>query len=280
MLVRLLICGPAWNIHRVFLCPVQCLYYLFKKFTCSLMIVEFNCILHTFCRVKRERNQQDATNLMFIIKLLSQHVSGNFMPIIRRTRPCTTACGVLHWLCWLWLCGAGSQAVCTVWKLNLVLLKMGIMIPEKCWDKSLTINVRLVASCWFLSLHPTFMMHGHKGLKYILQLKFPLNNTMLSSVPTKAITVSSCDQETCLTLYVGKNWDQVTKVFQTTVSAYKRVVTFVLTLGLSIKFICFPFFKANGSCHYHYIAMLSAFRKTIIITLIIIIINLLHERYI
>ena len=34
----------------------------------------------------RERNQQDATNLMFIIKLLSQHVSGIIMSIIRRTR--------------------------------------------------------------------------------------------------------------------------------------------------------------------------------------------------
>ena len=37
-------------------------------------------------RVKRERDQQDATSLMFIIKLLSQHVSGIIMPIIRRTR--------------------------------------------------------------------------------------------------------------------------------------------------------------------------------------------------
>ena len=34
----------------------------------------------------RERNQQVATNLMFIIKLLSQHVSDIIMPIIRRTR--------------------------------------------------------------------------------------------------------------------------------------------------------------------------------------------------
>ena len=38
-------------------------------------------------------------------------------------------------------------------------------IPETCWDKSLIINIRLVASCWFLSVHPTFMMHGHKSLK-------------------------------------------------------------------------------------------------------------------
>ena len=44
----------------------------------------------------REVNQQDATNLMFIIKLLSQHVLGIIMPIIRRTRPCITVYGVLH----------------------------------------------------------------------------------------------------------------------------------------------------------------------------------------
>ena len=64
----------------------------------------------------RERNQLDATNLMFIIKLLSQHVSGIIMPIIMRTVPCTTAYGVLHWLCWLWFCGAGScERYCSTW---------------------------------------------------------------------------------------------------------------------------------------------------------------------
>ena len=42
----------------------------------------------------RERNQQDAANLMFIIHRLSQHVSGIIMPIIRRTRLCTTKYGV------------------------------------------------------------------------------------------------------------------------------------------------------------------------------------------
>ena len=65
----------------------------------------------------RERNQQDAANPMFIIKLLSHRVTGIIMPIIRRTRPCTTAYGVVHSLCWLWLCGAVSWAVCTVWRL-------------------------------------------------------------------------------------------------------------------------------------------------------------------
>jgi hypothetical protein len=48
---------------------------------------------------------------------------------------------------------------------TLVLLMMSIMMPETCWDKSLIINIRLVTSCWFLSLRPTFTMHGHKSLK-------------------------------------------------------------------------------------------------------------------
>ena len=39
---------------------------------------------------------------------------------------------------------------------GLILLMMGIMMPATCWDRSLIINTGLVASCWFLSLHPTF----------------------------------------------------------------------------------------------------------------------------
>ena len=66
--------------------------------------------VHREHKVKRE-NQQDATNLMFIIKLLIQHVSGIIMPIISRIRPCPTACSVLPGCvgcgC-LWLCGAAS----------------------------------------------------------------------------------------------------------------------------------------------------------------------------
>jgi len=36
---------------------------------------------------------------------------------------------------------------------TLVPIMMGMMVPETCWDNSLIINIRLVASCWFLSLH-------------------------------------------------------------------------------------------------------------------------------
>ena len=126
----------------------------------------------------RERNQQDATNLMFIIKLLSQHVSGIIMPIIRRTKVCTAAYGVLvvmaevvwswdtscvhcesYWSNSSWHSSTQPQPSqpehhTRQWH-SLVLLMMGIMMPETCWDKSLIINIRLVTSCWFLSLHPT-----------------------------------------------------------------------------------------------------------------------------
>jgi len=33
---------------------------------------------------------------------------------------------------------------------------MGIMMPETCRDRSLIINIGFVASCWFISLQPTF----------------------------------------------------------------------------------------------------------------------------
>ena len=32
---------------------------------------------------------------------------------------------------------------------GLILLMMGIIMSETCWDRSLIINIELVASCWF-----------------------------------------------------------------------------------------------------------------------------------
>ena len=66
---------------------------------------------HSFvCEESGERENQDATNRC----LLSTSVStcfGIIMPIFRRTRLRITKYGVLHWLCWLWLCGVGLRAV-------------------------------------------------------------------------------------------------------------------------------------------------------------------------
>jgi len=80
---------------------------------------------HSTSGEERETNNMQLIRCL-LSNLLSQQVSGIIMPIIRRTGVCTAAYGVLHWLWWLWLCGAGTRAV---------LLMMGIMIPETCWDK-------------------------------------------------------------------------------------------------------------------------------------------------
>ena len=105
--------------------------------------------------------------------------------IIRRVRPCTAAYSVLHWLCWLWLpvvvwsCVVScvhcvkvtAHTVHTAHDASpqdhsqpqptqpgrtpravghgLILLMMGIMMPETCWDRILIINIKLVACCWF-----------------------------------------------------------------------------------------------------------------------------------
>jgi len=43
----------------------------------------------------------------------------------------------------------------TICYIHGLVLTMGIMMPEPCWDKRLIINIKLVESCWFLSpLYP------------------------------------------------------------------------------------------------------------------------------
>jgi len=41
---------------------------------------------------------------------------------------------------------------------GLVILMMGMMMPETCWDRSLIINISLVNLVGFLSLHPNACM--------------------------------------------------------------------------------------------------------------------------
>ena len=93
----------------------------------------------------RERKQQDATNLIFIIKHLSQHVSGIIMPIIRRTRVCTAEYGVLHWMWWLWLCGAGTRAVCT-FTVNTARVPVFRVMGAVFWDMMLNDLMELLGS--------------------------------------------------------------------------------------------------------------------------------------
>ena len=110
--------------------------------------------VHREHKVKRG-NQQDATNPMCFIKLLSQHVSGIIMPIISNKQLHKTTANHNQ-------CKTPHAAVH-----GLVLLMMGIMMPETCWDRSLIKHIGLVASCWF-SLF-TFL---HIFSKYILISSF------------------------------------------------------------------------------------------------------------
>jgi len=146
-------------------------------------------------------NQQDAT-VRSLLSTLSQHVSGIIMSIFRRTRRvllhvvcCAGSAGCGWWRLWgAALLGASTVKVTvrlvlasyntaphnrhqphpaepaqhtTCSNTRLVLLKMGIMMPETCW-KSIDNKHLTVASYWFsLSLHNTLTMHGHRNLKLI-----------------------------------------------------------------------------------------------------------------
>jgi len=151
---------------------------------------------------------RERTNKMHLIRcllsnFLSQHVSGIIMPIIRRIRLCSSACGVLPGCVgcgWLWSCGAASSAVCTVWKLlfdfhtvhtahdaapqdhspihprrtphavehGLILLMMGIMMPETCWDRKFDNKHQISCILLVLSLQLMLTKHGHKNLKLLI----------------------------------------------------------------------------------------------------------------
>ena len=81
--------------------------------------------------------------------LCTQHVSDINIPIIRSLRLfCWITTLVVLFLvrCVLeFRCSACPHAVGH----GPILLMMGIMMPETCWDRSLIINIELVASCWF-----------------------------------------------------------------------------------------------------------------------------------
>ena len=122
---------------------------------------------------------------MFIINTFST-CFGHHYAHLQENKTCVTACGVLRWFCWMWLVAvvgrcvvALSQTVTsmvltpynaaphncyqphpaepvqhtTCSNTRLVLLKMGIIMPETCWE-SIDNKHLTVASFWFsLSLH-------------------------------------------------------------------------------------------------------------------------------
>jgi len=124
---------------------------------------------------------------MFIINTFSTCFRHHYAHL-QVNKTCVTACGVLRWFCWMWLVAvtvtftvlAPYNAVphncyqphpaepaqhTTCSNTCLVHLKMGIMMPETCWE-SIDNKHLTVVSCWFsLSLHNFLTMHGYRNLK-------------------------------------------------------------------------------------------------------------------
>ena len=113
---------------------------------------------------RRDRNQQDATNLMFIIKLPSQHVH-----TVHTARSPTPHNHRQH--------NQRRTPHAVVYGLDL--LMMGIMMSETCCDNKHQISL----SCWFLSLsspyfhdarsqEPTIRIHSCQNLQRIFTIIF------------------------------------------------------------------------------------------------------------
>jgi len=118
--------------------------------------------------VKWERNQQDAT-VRCLLPTLSQRVSGIIMPIFRRAR--RVCCRVLapynaapHNRYQPHPAEPAQHTTCS--NTRIFLLKMGIMMPETCWE---SVDNKIPNCCILLvslSLHNLLTMHGHRNLSF------------------------------------------------------------------------------------------------------------------
>jgi len=120
--------------------------------------------------VKRE-NQRDAANLMFIIKLSISTWFGHQYTNHQENKTVSYCMWCSVWLCRLWLavvlwsCVVSCVHCVHAVGLGLILLMMGIMMPETCWDRKLDNKHRISCIVLVRSLHLMFTMRGHKILK-------------------------------------------------------------------------------------------------------------------
>jgi len=157
------------------------------------------CIVNTRWR---ERTNKMRLIRCLLSNFLSQHVSGIIMPIIRGTRPCTAACGVLPGRVgcgWLWSVTVRHSNFHTVHTAHdaapqdhnqpqpthpgrtphsaghgLVLLMTGIMMSETCWDRKFDNKHRISRILLVLSLFTLIVYITQRGLynsKYIDNLR-------------------------------------------------------------------------------------------------------------
>ena len=88
--------------------------------------------VHREQNMKRE-DQQDAKIRCLILTSVST-CFGHHYAHLQENKDRVTAFGVLFWFCWMWLVAVVGR--CVVGCEQCSLLKMGIMMPETCWDRS------------------------------------------------------------------------------------------------------------------------------------------------
>ena len=90
---------------------------------------------------------------------------------------------------------------------GLVLLMIGIMMPETCWDRGLVINIGLVASGWFISLHRMFHDARSQEPKNLIMEWWQVSLQLFRSAQTDVIIVDGAK----LSPYNFKMWDFLIK---------------------------------------------------------------------
>ena len=136
-------------------------------------------------KVKRD-DQQDATNSMFIIKLSISTCFGHHYAHHQENKAVSYCMRRSAWVCRLWLAVVLWSCVVSSRRSHsqpqpthpgrtphavghgLILLMMGIMMPETCWDRKFDNKHRIICILLVPSLHLMFTMHGHKILKRIV----------------------------------------------------------------------------------------------------------------
>ena len=124
------VCPQYSNLHKPEQPQKNLLYYGRLRFQSGvqnkLLWESFRFLWSCIVNIRwRERTNKMQLIRCLLSNFLSQHISGIIMPIIRRIRPCPTACGVLPGCVgcgWLWSCGAASWAVCSAHSSRRILL--------------------------------------------------------------------------------------------------------------------------------------------------------------
>ena len=158
--------------------------------------------MHREHKVKRG-NQQDATNSMFIIKLPTSTCFGHHYAHHQKNKTVYYSMRCSAWCVgcgWLWSCGAASWAVCIPGRTphavghGHILLMMGIMVPETCWDRKLDNKHRISCILLVLSLHLIFRnVPFVYGTMWCSTISYVGNET-LSQLPTVLRILTTCAQ--------------------------------------------------------------------------------------